>query len=78
MDQNKSGEIEKSSMDDTGFYWDWVKHEDNQFSNRGSFFLVDEAMLLSAYATILTQGDLSLYGAYLVNFAGIFIRFLPA
>jgi hypothetical protein len=76
MDQRKSNDSKKSSIEDAEFYWDWIKHEDNQFSNRGSFFLVGEAMLLSAYATILSQKASFLYGAYVLSFAGIFITLI--
>ena len=40
-------------MDDDEFFWDWVKHEDNIFTNRGSFFLLGETMLMAAVAALL-------------------------
>lgn len=41
-----------STSDDRAFYWDWFKHEENLFTNRGSFFLVGESMLFAAVATL--------------------------
>src|SRR5205823_6591458 len=40
------------SPSDRTFYWEWFKHEENLFTNRGSFFLVAEAMLFAAVATM--------------------------
>ena len=40
------------TIDDRVFYWDWYKHEENLFTNRGSFFLVAESMLFAAVATL--------------------------
>jgi hypothetical protein len=39
------------------FYWDWILHEDNIFTNRGNFFVVAEAMLfssLSGFSAMIT------------------------
>lgn len=61
---------------DADFYWDWVKHEDNLFASRGSFFLVGEAMLLSAYATLLSKLDNSMYTAYVFCLSGITVTLI--
>jgi len=38
--------------DDKDYYWDWLKHEDNLFTNRNNFFLIAEAMLIAAVAAL--------------------------
>lgn len=40
------------STDDRAFYWDWAKHEENLFTNRGNFFLVGQSMLFAGVATL--------------------------
>jgi hypothetical protein len=40
------------------FWWDRLKHEDMLFTNRGSVFLVGQAMLLAAYAVPQMGGQL--------------------
>lgn len=44
--------LETSASDDRTFYWEWAKHEENLFTNRGNFFLVGESMLFAAAATL--------------------------
>jgi len=38
-------------MDEKRFYWDWLKHENNIFANRSSFFLLAESALFAIIAT---------------------------
>jgi len=61
-------------MSDDEFYWDWVKHEGHIFTNRGSFFLIGESMLLAATAALLS-GRIDELSSYLLIFflAGLFI-----
>ena len=62
---------------DRAFYWDWAKHEENIFTNRGSFFLVGESMLFAGVATLRSVDQLSASRALLIFYAlGIFITFI--
>ena len=38
-------------MNEDEFLWDWLKHENNIFANRGSFFLIAESALFAIIAT---------------------------
>jgi hypothetical protein len=40
-------------MEDKDFYWEHLKHEDTLFSNRTSFFLVGESILLAGVVSFL-------------------------
>ena len=40
-------------MDEKDFYWEHLKHEDTLFSNRTSFFLVGESVLLAGAVSFL-------------------------
>ena len=63
--------------DDRSFYWDWAKHEENVFTNRGSFFLVGESMLFSGVATLRSVEQLSASCALPIFYAlGIFITLI--
>ena len=42
-------------MEDKEFYWDWLKHEDNLFTNRCNFFLLAESMFLAGSTQLLPQ-----------------------
>lgn len=54
-------------------FWDRHKHEENVATNRGSFFLVGQAMLFGAYAQ-LRAGDTSLTReTSLMCYLGIFV-----
>jgi len=64
--------MEKS---DAQFYWDWIIHEDNLFTNRANFFFVAEAMLLTGIAALIS-GDVSECVINVYLFAGIFTTFL--
>jgi hypothetical protein len=63
-----------ATMDDRDFYWDWIKHEGNTFTNRGSFFLVAESMLLVVIATLgVSFSSAKTIPLLTVNLAGIFV-----
>ncbi len=62
-------------MDDSTYYWDWLKHEDNLFTNRNSLLLVAESMTFAAVATIQAGNGESAYGVLLAA-AGLFITLI--
>ena len=62
-------------MDDSDYYWDWLKHEDNLFTNRNSLLLVAESMIFAAIATIQASTGNSAYGVLLAA-AGLFITLI--
>lgn len=45
-----------ASRADGRFYWDWLKHEDNQFDARANYFLLAQSMMLVAAATLWPVG----------------------
>jgi hypothetical protein len=56
------------------FYWDWVKHEDQVFTRRGSFFLVGEAMLFAAATNLLTNNSSgTVTQLRIIYIAGLFV-----
>ena len=59
-------------MDDKDFYWDWLKHEDNLFTNRNNLLLVAEAMLFAAVAALLATTGKTAHAALLAS-AGLFV-----
>lgn len=62
---------------DGEFYWDWVKHEENLLTNRGSFFLIGQSMLFAGVATLRSVQEASAYSALPVfYFLGIFISLI--
>lgn len=63
-------------MDEKDYYWDWLKHEDNLFTNRNNLLLVAESMTFAAVATIQagTAGN-SAFGVLLAT-AGLFITLI--
>jgi len=58
-------------MDDSEYYWDWLKHEDNLFTNRNNLLLVAESMTFAAVATIQAGTGKSAHGILLAA-AGLF------
>ena len=46
-------------MEESDFYWEWLKLENTIFNNRGSLFLVAEAMLIAAVAAWASSSPLS-------------------
>jgi len=65
----------KTNIDPNGeFYWDWLKHEENIFTNRSNFFLVAEAMFLAAYAALsTTKNKAEFMVVFSLCMAGFFI-----
>lgn len=63
-------------MEDREYYWDWMKHEDNLFTNRNNLLLVAESMTFAAVATVQagTAGH-STFGVLLAA-AGFFITLI--
>lgn len=61
----------KSPSEDRDFYFEWLKHEDNLFSNRSNFFILSESMLFAAVGFFFSE-NLSSIGL-LIPFTGIFI-----
>ncbi len=54
------------------FWYDLLKQEDNLFTNRNNFFLVGEAMLLAAAATLLpAKGNFNPLATIAICLAGI-------
>ena len=49
-------QIDQNDGDPVSFYWDWNKHEDDVFTNRGSFFLVGQSMLIAAASALMAAG----------------------
>jgi len=58
--------------DDSKFYWDWYKHEENLFTNRSNLFLVAESMLFAAVATLRAAPHPTLTAALLASL-GIYV-----
>ena len=62
---------------DKEYYWDWLKHEDNLFTNRNNFFLIAEGMLIAAVAGLLDSGlQNSQSSVLLLCLAGLFVSFI--
>jgi hypothetical protein len=60
--------------DDKDYYWDWLKHEDNLFTSRNNFFLVGEAMLLTATAAFYSASKTPKLPILIVlTVAGLFV-----
>jgi len=57
-------------MNEDEFLWDWLKHENNIFANRGSFFLIAESAL---FAIIATKSSTTTLAAQCVLFATGFL-----
>ncbi len=62
-------------MDDSIYYWDWLKHEDNLFTNRNNILLVAESMTFAAVATV-QAADASTTHSVLLVIAGLFITLI--
>jgi hypothetical protein len=63
--------------DDKMFFWDWVKHEENILTNRGSFFLVGQSMLFAGVATLRSVKETSAHAALPVFYSlGVFIALI--
>jgi hypothetical protein len=62
-------------MDDSEYYWDWLKYEDNLFTNRNNLLLVAESMTFAAVATIQAGTGKSAHGILLAA-AGLFITLI--
>jgi len=59
-------------LDDKDFYWDWLKHEDNLFTNRNNFFLVAESMFFVAVAALLSsETEVAIASARFLCWAGV-------
>lgn len=62
-----------SPSEEGDFWYDLLKHEDNLSTNRNNFFVVGEAMLLAAAATLLTaKGNFNPLATIAICLAGIF------
>jgi hypothetical protein len=62
-------------MDDSEYYWDWLKHEDNLFTDRNNLLLVAKSMTFAAVATIQAGTGKSVHGILLAA-AGLFITLI--
>ncbi len=61
-------------MSNDEFYFDWWKHEDNLFTNRGNFFLVSHSLLMAASSKLF---EINSYGyAGFLCFFGLSIAML--
>ena len=77
LDHAKNNVTPDQSVDDRTFYWEWFKHEENLFTNRGSFFLVAESMLYAGVATLRSVVRASTSSVLLVFYGlGIFITLI--
>jgi len=62
-------------MDDSEYHWDWLKHEDNLFTNRNNLLLVAESMTFAAVATIQAGTGKPAHGILLAA-VGLFITLI--
>jgi hypothetical protein len=60
-------------MEEKEWYWDWIKHEGNIFTNRGNFFLVAESMLLVAVFALAAGSNHQESFLLLSYIGGIFV-----
>ena len=58
-------------MNEEEFFWDWLKHENNILTNRGSFFLIAESAFFAIIAT--NTSTTSIAPAWLLYTTGLLI-----
>jgi hypothetical protein len=51
--------------------WEWVLHEDNLFISRGNFFLLAEAMLFAAFATVAVAPSVKPVLVFILGLVGV-------
>lgn len=53
--------------------WEWALHEDNLFTNRGNFIMIAEAMLFTAFATLLVDSSPNRGAITLIGITGMLV-----